>query len=93
MAVRLALGEREGQLIRRVVTGAMRRVGVGILGAGLVAAPFALLLGRLLYQISPFDPVTWIAAAVLLVSIALPACAAPARRVAHVAPLEALQRD
>jgi putative ABC transport system permease protein len=93
MAVRLALGEREGRLVRHVVRGAMRGVGAGILIAGLVAAPFALLLGKLLYQISPFDPVTWTLAAVVLVSIALPACAAPARRVARVAPLEALQRE
>jgi ABC-type antimicrobial peptide transport system permease subunit len=93
MGVRLALGEREGQLIRRLVGAAMRRVGMGMLVGALVATPFAILLGRLLYDVSPFDPGAWAAAALVLWLVALLASAAPARRISRLDPLEALQRE
>jgi putative ABC transport system permease protein len=93
IGVRLALGESEASLVRRVVGRAMQPVVIGMgLSAG-IAIPFALLLGRLLYDVSPFDPVAWVTAAVGLTVIALLACQAPARRIAQIAPAEALTRE
>jgi putative ABC transport system permease protein len=49
------------------------------------------LLGTLVFGISPRDPLTLGASAVLLTMVALPACYLPARRAARLDPLSALR--
>jgi putative ABC transport system permease protein len=48
-------------------------------------------LASLLYDTSPTDRVTWVAAAALLAAVALLACYFPARRVTQVDPLTILR--
>jgi predicted permease len=93
MGVRMALGARPQNLYRLVTAQAMRPVALG-LAAGLAAALAAgRVLASLLYGISPRDPVTMTAVAGVLVTVALAACAIPARRAASVAPMEALRDE
>jgi ABC-type antimicrobial peptide transport system permease subunit len=69
----------------------MKMVGAGILIG--VAAAFAMTraMTGLLYEIGPADPLTFTAVPALLVGVALLACWLPARRAAHIDPMEALR--
>lgn len=91
--VRMALGAQSVDVLRLVLSGAGKLVGVG-LASGLVAA---LLLTRtlhsMLFGVSPHDPVTFAAIAALLVAVALLASIVPARRAMRVNPVVALRAE
>ena len=61
---------------------------IGLTGAVLLVRSFR----SMLYEISPADPITLGAVAVLLLSTALIACAVPARRAMRVDPVRALRQ-
>lgn len=93
IGVRMALGARAADIIRDVLTQGGRFALIGI-GVGIVlAAGLAQLLKGLLLGISPFDPITYVAVAGLLVTICLIASFVPARRATTVDPLVALRAD
>ncbi len=93
IGVRMALGAQMMDVLRLVVAQGMKPVVIG-LAAGLVAA---LALGRLLtsqlYQISAHNPLVLTATVVILGTAALLACLLPARRAAHVDPIQALRTE
>jgi putative ABC transport system permease protein len=93
MAVRIALGARPADLLRLVLTDALRLAAAGIL-IGIVAA---FLLTRylevLLYGVPPRDSATFLVVAVLLLLAALLGCAIPARRAMTVDPTTALRAE
>jgi ABC-type antimicrobial peptide transport system permease subunit len=62
---------------------------IGIAGAVLVMRSFR----TVLYEISPADPLTIAAVAVLLASTAIAACLIPARRAMRVDPVAALRAE
>jgi ABC-type lipoprotein release transport system permease subunit len=49
-------------------------------------------LSAILYGISPFDTITFVAAPVVLLVVAVVACLAPVRRAVQIDPLEALRQ-
>ena len=87
----MALGAAEPDVLRMVISRALRLAGTGI-GIGLVLT-FAMtrFLGSLLFEVRPTDPLTLACVCVLLAAIALVASWAPARRAARVDPLTALR--
>ena len=93
IGIRMAVGAREGQVVRHVVGQGARvtRMGVGI------GALAALALGRGLEEgfrgVHPYDPATYLAVALLLAAAALLASLGPARRAARVDPTIALQAE
>ncbi|MCA0374098.1 MAG: ABC transporter permease [Gemmatimonadetes bacterium] len=93
IGVRMALGA-DAAKVRALV---MRQVG-GMTALGtVVGVAAALALGRAarsqLYQLEGHDPVVFVLAVVLLVSVALAAGFLPARRAAQVDPMQALRYD
>ena len=91
LGLRVALGASAGDLYRLVLTG-----GLGLAIAGLViggAGAFAVsrVLGGLLYETEPTDPLAYAAAAAAILIAAALACFLPARRAAHADPLLALK--
>lgn len=93
IGLRLALGADPGgvtALILRQSAG-VTMIGVGL---GLIASVAGgRVIETLLYHVSPRDPVVIGVVTVLLTGIALVACWLPARRAAHLSPLEALRTD
>jgi predicted permease len=91
IGVRMALGAQTRDVLRLILKQGMKPVVIG-LAIGIVAA-FA--LGRLirsqLYEVSAHNPALLAASTVLLAGIALIACLLPARRAAHVDPIQALR--
>jgi predicted permease len=89
--IRQALGATRGDLLRQVV-----REGGIVSAAGFAAGlGLAAVLGRavsaLLYQVSAFDPVSFAAAAGLLLAAAFLAAWIPARRAGRIEPMVALR--
>jgi ABC-type antimicrobial peptide transport system permease subunit len=89
----MAIGAQPADVKRMFI-----RHGIGLtltgLGLGLAAA-FALtkLMAGLLFNISPHDPLTFVAMAAVLLVVAMLACYIPARRATRVDPLVALRYE
>ena len=93
IGVRMALGARPGDVVALVV-----RQGAGLVAAGAVlglfgAAASSRLLESFLFGVGADDPLTFAAAPVALVAVALVACWLPGRRAARIHPMDALRVD
>jgi putative ABC transport system permease protein len=93
IGIRMALGATSRDIVSLVVTDAWRLMGVGFAVGGACAAATAPLLGRLLFGVSAFDPLTIAAVIVVLVAAALAASYVPARRAARLEPLDVLRME
>jgi predicted permease len=93
IGIRASLGADPWDLVQMVIRQGMALVAVG-LGIGLTCA-WALTrsLRALLFQVTPTDPMTFAAVAVLLACAALVACYVPARRASRIDPLVALRSE
>jgi putative ABC transport system permease protein len=78
--IRMALGARSADVLRMVAGSGLRIALIGIAIGLAGAAALTRLLAALLYGVKPADPVTFLAALLLLAVVALAACAAPAWR-------------
>jgi ABC-type antimicrobial peptide transport system permease subunit len=91
IGIRMALGAPPAAVARLVLTVHMRTLAVG-LGIGLLGsmAASALLQNRL-HGLSPFDPIAYAMAALILLSCGVAATLAPVRRATATDPLETLR--
>ena len=91
--VRLALGATPGSLVRLVLRRGVLMISAGvIIGTG-GALAISGLLQNLLYGITASDPVTYVAAFVLILATGVTACLVPAWRAASAEPLSALRAE
>ncbi len=91
IGVRMALGARPAQMMRRILANAGSLAAAGSL-IGMVGAYFLMaILARELYGIEPRDPATFAASAAALIVVALCASALPARRAMRIDPVTALR--
>jgi ABC-type antimicrobial peptide transport system permease subunit len=93
IGVRMALGAQRGHVIGMIVRQGLTLTLIGVaLG---VAASLAAVraLNRLLFGVSPTDPVTFVAVVVILGFVALAACFIPARRASRIDPMVALRYE
>jgi putative ABC transport system permease protein len=93
IGIRLALGAPRSAVVWMVSSQGLRMalagVAVGLLGTTIAARS----LMRLIYGISPLDPLTLGSASLGLIAVALVACALPARRAARIDPMQALRTE
>jgi putative ABC transport system permease protein len=91
--IRLAIGATEVDVLRLVLRQAAVLIAAG-LGLGLLgSAMLARLITGLLYGVSAFDPLTFVAVCLLLSVLGLVASYMPARRATRVDPLTALRYE
>ena len=93
IGIRMALGASPGDVMAMVMR---ESAGVTLAGLG-VGLPIALLMGKLLssmlYDVSGFDPLVFVAAPLVLATASLFASYIPARRATRINPLSALRQN
>jgi putative ABC transport system permease protein len=91
IGIRMALGARPGDVLRLVVGHGMRLAAIGIVTGILAALALTHWMRTLLFDISPADPLTFIAVGLVLASVAFLAGFIPALRAARIDPVLALR--
>lgn len=90
ISIRIALGARPVDVLRLVIAEGMKPTLIGIM---LGAWALGRLLSKLIYGVSPTDPLTFVVVALLLMTVALVACAIPAHRATRLQPVQALRGE
>jgi putative ABC transport system permease protein len=93
IGVRVAFGAPTSSIFREFIGRGLRLAALGIAAGVLVAAGFTRWMQGMLVGVSPTDPATYAAIAILFIVIAALACWIPARRAAKLSPVVALRQD
>ena len=91
LGVRAALGASRPSLVGLVIREGLAVAAIGLASGLAGAALLTRLLQGVLFGITPLDPVSFLAAPIVLIPVALVACALPALRAASTDPAEALR--
>ena len=91
LGLRMALGAGTRDVLRLVLTRGFALIGAGITLGLTLALALTQLMGKLLYQISPRDPLTFCGALLVLATVAFVACLIPALRATRIDPARALR--
>jgi predicted permease len=93
IGIRMALGARQGQVLRMVLQRSLLWVLCGLAVGTALALLARPVTGKMVAGISGTDPLTFIAALLVFASIIAVACIVPARRASKVDPMEALRHE
>ena len=91
--LRMALGANRWHVLRLVLGQSVAVTITGVTLGLLAALVFAHVLRSLIYEVSPADPVTFAAAALLVLAVAILACYLPARRATKADPMSPLRAE
>jgi macrolide transport system ATP-binding/permease protein len=93
IGVRMALGAQGKDVLTMILRQGFVLTGWGLLAGLAVSFTVTRFLKSVLFQVSAFDPITYVTVSTLLLAITLLACYLPARRATHVDPLVALHYE
>jgi predicted permease len=93
IGIRIALGAQKRDVLQLVLVQGLKLAFVGVALGCIAALALTRLIGSLLYETTPTDPLTFAVVSVLLFVTALLACWLPARRAARLNPIEALHYE
>jgi predicted permease len=93
IGVRMALGAREGQVVRHVLGGGVRLARAGAIFGAMLALGTAQTVAHFFRGVPVLEPVTYALVAAMLGGAAVAASWFPARRAARLDPLEALRSE
>jgi len=91
VGIRMSVGAQKSQVLRLVMWDGLKLVGIGTVTGLLIAFLATRLLESMLFNISPADPVTFVAVTVLFLGVAVAATLTPAMRASSIDPVEALR--
>ena len=91
IGLRMAIGAQPRDVLRMVLGGGMKLAVVGVVIGIASALGLARLVASMLYNVTPFDPTSYAATALILLAVAALACYIPARRAMRVDPIVALR--
>lgn len=92
IGVRLALGARPRQILRAIGGDALLTVGLGAVVGLLLAWPLARVSARFFFEVSPGDPLIYLATLASLALAALAGVVVPSRRALRIDPVSALRQ-
>ncbi len=93
IGIRMALGAQAGQVRWLILRRSLIQLAVGLMIGLPGAYGVGRLLGSLLVQMSPADPITLISIVAMLVLVSAAACYWPARRATQLDPVVALRNE
>jgi predicted permease len=93
IGLRLAMGAQRVNIYRLVLRDGLFPVALGAAAGVVLAFGMGRVVGSLLFEVSPYNPVILAGAVSLLVAIGAAACLLPARRAASIDPMEALRNE
>ncbi len=93
IGIRLAVGAGRTDIARLVLTRAGTTAAIGAAIGGGISLAAAPLLGYVVYQTSPRDPVVVGGVALILAALGVVSCAAPLYRSLHIDPMKAVRAD
>jgi len=91
LGLRMALGAGAANLFRRVISRGLRLTAVGVLCGAVAGLALTRLLGRLLYNVSPNDPLAFASAVAVMTIASVAACLLPAWRATRTDPARVLR--
>ena len=93
ISIRMALGASPAGVTRLVIAEGMKPTIIGMILGALGAYALSSLLSKLIYGVSSTDPLTFLVVVLLLMGVALIACAIPAYRATRIQPVQALRGE
>ncbi len=93
IGIRMALGGQQSDVLRLILGQGAKMAVIGVVVGIASSLGLTRLMAKLLFGVSTYDPLTFLAVAGLLVVVALAACYIPARRAMRVDPLVALRYE
>ena len=91
LGLRMGLGADAANLIRLVISRGLKLTAGGVLFGTVVGLVLTRLLGRLLYNVSPHDPLAFASALAMMTITAIAACLLPAWRATRTDPARVLR--
>jgi ABC-type antimicrobial peptide transport system permease subunit len=91
--IRAALGARPPQVMGMVIGQGLKLASMGVAVGVLCALGTSRALATELYEVTPNDPLTFIAVPIVFAAVAVAACCIPARRATRIDPLAALRYE
>jgi len=93
LAIRMALGADRLTVLRQILREGLGVALIGVAVGLLAALALSRIMADYVYGIKATDPLTYAAATLVLVLVAMAACYIPARRAASVNPMQALRNE
>jgi putative ABC transport system permease protein len=93
IGLRMAIGAQRQDVLRMVVGGGMRYAVAGVVIGIAAALALSRVVTTMLYEVTPFDPISYAATSTSLLAVAILACYVPARRATRVDPIVALRNE
>ncbi len=91
LGLRMALGATAADLFRRVISRGLRLTAVGVLCGATAGLVLTRLFGKLLYNVSPNDPLAFASAMAVMTITSVAACLPPAWRATRTDPARVLR--